>query len=176
MEVSGTAFIKITRSDAISPRVAQHNATLIFTHCTAFIPPTPLERQISGPVFFSNTCTVLVYEYVFKQCNVQQLFRVRPKVTGKPKIWGNSYLEREKDFIDEHREEITDFVQSIPGFKECDEEDVETWTVCDAEDCGFQMLNDDEIVTTMQEESDLVDDETDEDEDNNNKQQGSIKC
>ncbi|GFT06126.1 hypothetical protein TNCV_1595421 [Trichonephila clavipes] len=34
--------------------------------------------------------------------------------------------------------------------------------------CGFQMLNDDEIVTSMQEESDPVDDETDEDEDNNN--------
>ncbi|GFX37931.1 hypothetical protein TNCV_3835321 [Trichonephila clavipes] len=39
---------------------------------------------------------------------------------------------------------------------------------CDAEDCGFQMLNDDEIVTSVQEESDLVYDETDEDEDNNN--------
>ncbi|GFU68671.1 hypothetical protein TNCV_308861 [Trichonephila clavipes] len=39
---------------------------------------------------------------------------------------------------------------------------------CDAEDYGFQMLNDDEIVTSVQEESDPVDDETDEDEDNNN--------
>ncbi|GFV64469.1 uncharacterized protein TNCV_1883071 [Trichonephila clavipes] len=38
---------------------------------------------------------------------------------------------------------------------------------CDAEDCGFQMLNDNEIVTSLQEESDPVDDETDEDEDNN---------
>ncbi|GFX59895.1 uncharacterized protein TNCV_4984081 [Trichonephila clavipes] len=38
---------------------------------------------------------------------------------------------------------------------------------CDAEDCGFQMLNDDEIVTSVQ-ESDPVDDETDDDEDNNN--------
>ncbi|GFT17101.1 uncharacterized protein TNCV_4738291 [Trichonephila clavipes] len=34
---------------------------------------------------------------------------------------------------------------------------------CDAEDCEFQMLNDDEIVTFVQEESDPVDDETDED-------------
>ncbi|GFW78187.1 hypothetical protein TNCV_136561 [Trichonephila clavipes] len=41
---------------------------------------------------------------------------------------------------------------------------------CDAEDCGFQMLNDDEIVTSMQEEADPVDDETEEDEDNNNKE------
>ncbi|PRD26313.1 UNVERIFIED_CONTAM: hypothetical protein NCL1_38467 [Trichonephila clavipes] len=69
-------------------------------------------------------------------------------------------------------EESTDFVQSIPGFKECDG-DVETWMACDAENCGFQMLNDDEIVTSMQEESDPVDDETDEDEDNsNNKSKG----
>ncbi|GFV38598.1 uncharacterized protein TNCV_132371 [Trichonephila clavipes] len=63
---------------------------------------------------------------------------------------------------------ITDFVQSIPGFQECDEEDVETWMACDAKHCGFQMLNDDEIVTSVEEESDPVDDETDEDEDNNN--------
>ncbi|GFV99355.1 uncharacterized protein TNCV_1513271 [Trichonephila clavipes] len=55
----------------------------------------------------------------------------------------------------------------IPGFQECDEEDVETWMACDADDCGFQMVNDDEIVTSVQEESDPVDDETDEDEDNN---------
>ncbi|GFV83766.1 uncharacterized protein TNCV_2555531 [Trichonephila clavipes] len=39
---------------------------------------------------------------------------------------------------------------------------------CDAEDCGFQMLNDDEIVTSVHEESNPVDDEMDEDEDNNN--------
>ncbi|GFW52808.1 ATP-binding cassette sub-family G member 8 [Trichonephila clavipes] len=38
----------------------------------------------------------------------------------------------EKDFNDVHRE-ITDFVQSIPGFQEC-EEDLETWMACDAED------------------------------------------
>ncbi|GFX80655.1 uncharacterized protein TNCV_499221 [Trichonephila clavipes] len=40
--------------------------------------------------------------------------------------------------------------------------------VCDAEDCEFQMLNDDEIVTSVQEVSDPVDDEVDEYEDNNN--------
>ncbi|GFX29601.1 uncharacterized protein TNCV_4776731 [Trichonephila clavipes] len=39
---------------------------------------------------------------------------------------------------------------------------------CDAEDCGFQMLNNNEIVTSVQEESDPADDETDKDEDNNN--------
>ncbi|GFT84509.1 uncharacterized protein TNCV_3672111 [Trichonephila clavipes] len=63
---------------------------------------------------------------------------------------------------------MTDFAQSVPGFQVCDEEDTETWMTCDAEDCGFQMLNNDEIVTSVQEEFYPVDDETDEDEDNNN--------
>ncbi|GFV97805.1 uncharacterized protein TNCV_2021201 [Trichonephila clavipes] len=36
---------------------------------------------------------------------------------------------------------------------------------CNAEDCGFQVLNDDEIVTAMQEEYDPVDDEMDKEED-----------
>ncbi|GFV70223.1 uncharacterized protein TNCV_843421 [Trichonephila clavipes] len=65
---------------------------------------------------------------------------------------------------------MTDFVQSIPGFQECGEEreDVETWMAYDAEDLGFQMLNDDEKVTFVLEESDPVDVETDEDEGNNN--------
>ncbi|PRD27164.1 UNVERIFIED_CONTAM: hypothetical protein NCL1_36134 [Trichonephila clavipes] len=71
------------------------------------------------------------------------------------------------DFNDDHREEFTDFVQSILGFQECDEEDVETWVACDAEDCRFQMLNDDEIVTSVQEESYPVNDETNEDEESN---------
>ncbi|PRD20990.1 UNVERIFIED_CONTAM: hypothetical protein NCL1_53089 [Trichonephila clavipes] len=44
-------------------------------------------------------------------------------------------------------EEITDFVQSIRGFQECDE-DVETWMAYDAEDYEFQMLNGDEFVTS----------------------------
>ncbi|GFV66088.1 uncharacterized protein TNCV_2891581 [Trichonephila clavipes] len=68
---------------------------------------------------------------------------------GKSKvsyIWGISDLEGEKDFSDDHMEEITNFVQSIPGFQECDEEDVETWMVCEAEDCEFQLLNDDRIL------------------------------
>ncbi|GFT67136.1 uncharacterized protein TNCV_782911 [Trichonephila clavipes] len=38
----------------------------------------------------------------------------------------------------------------------------------DAEDCGFQMLNNSETVTSSYEVSDPVDDETDEDEDNSN--------
>ncbi|GFV16513.1 uncharacterized protein TNCV_4785751 [Trichonephila clavipes] len=81
-------------------------------------------------------------------CNAQQLFLVRSKATGKPKvrdIWGISVVE----------------------------DDVETWMSCDAEDCGFNMLNDDEIVTSVQEESDPVDDKTGEDEDNNESSKGS---
>ncbi|GFT32961.1 jerky protein homolog-like [Trichonephila clavipes] len=50
------------------------------------------------------------------------------------KLWPD--LEAEKGFNDDHREEITDVVQSIPGFQECDE-DVENWMACDAENCGF---------------------------------------
>ncbi|GFU89242.1 hypothetical protein TNCV_2896901 [Trichonephila clavipes] len=45
---------------------------------------------------------------------------------------------------------------------------------CDAEECGFQMLNDDGIVTSVQEESDPVDDETDEDENNFNNESAGI--
>ncbi|GFU40089.1 uncharacterized protein TNCV_4692891 [Trichonephila clavipes] len=88
------------------------------------------------------------------------------KVMGKSKvrdISGISVVSFGNQMV--YREEIIDFVQSIPGFQKCDEEDVETWMACDAEDCGFQMLNDDEIVTSVQEESDPVDDETDEDDD-----------
>ncbi|GFY10672.1 uncharacterized protein TNCV_2194931 [Trichonephila clavipes] len=82
-------------------------------------------------------------------------------------------VQGEKDFNDDHREEITDFVQSILRFQECDEEDAETWMACDAEDCGFQMLNDDETVISVQEEFDPVDDETVEYEDNNNSDESS---
>ncbi|GFX94519.1 uncharacterized protein TNCV_3087481 [Trichonephila clavipes] len=57
---------------------------------------------------------------------------------------------------DNYREEITSFVQSIPGFQGCNEEDVETLLACDAEGCGFQMLNDDEIVTSVEEESEPI--------------------
>ncbi|PRD36060.1 UNVERIFIED_CONTAM: hypothetical protein NCL1_09772 [Trichonephila clavipes] len=49
---------------------------------------------------------------------------------------------------------VTDIAQSILGFQECYEDDVETWMICDAEDRGFQMLYDDEIVTSIPEESD----------------------
>ncbi|GFX64719.1 uncharacterized protein TNCV_4681941 [Trichonephila clavipes] len=64
-------------------------------------------------------------------------------------------FKAKKDISDDPKKEIIDFVQSIPGFQECD-----------AEDCEFKILNDDEIATSVQEESDPVDDKTDENEDN----------
>ncbi|GFX98225.1 hypothetical protein TNCV_4908681 [Trichonephila clavipes] len=96
----------------------------------------------------------------------------RPEGGGRVRILPN-HTEGEKDYNDDHRDEITDFVQSIPGFQECDE-DLETWMVIDAEErlSGFQMLNDDEIVTSVQAESDPIDDETDEEEDNNESSKG----
>ncbi|GFT20571.1 hypothetical protein TNCV_2184001 [Trichonephila clavipes] len=50
-------------------------------------------------------------------------------------------------------------------FKNAMKRDVETSMACDAEDCGIQMLKDDEIVNcdSVQEESIPVNDETDED-------------
>ncbi|GFU92594.1 hypothetical protein TNCV_4795221 [Trichonephila clavipes] len=45
---------------------------------------------------------------------------------------------------------------------------------CDAEDCRFQMLNDDEIVISIQEESDPANNETSENEDNTTKVTGML--
>ncbi|GFX22350.1 hypothetical protein TNCV_1815511 [Trichonephila clavipes] len=54
------------------------------------------------------------------------------------KLWPD--LEGEKDFNDDHREGITDFVQLISGFQECDEEDIENWMACDAGDFKCYMM------------------------------------
>ncbi|GFW51063.1 uncharacterized protein TNCV_3593451 [Trichonephila clavipes] len=69
--------------------------------------------------FLSTTCTV--YEYVFEQRR-NSLQRQSLKNAWN-KLWPD--LEGEKVFNDDHREEITDFVHSIPGFQGCN--DVETW-------------------------------------------------
>ncbi|GFU04221.1 hypothetical protein TNCV_863491 [Trichonephila clavipes] len=70
-------------------------------------------------------------------------------------------LEGKKYFNDDHREENTDFVQSIPGFQECDE-GVET--------PGWHAMP--KTVTSVQEQSYPVNDKTNEDEDNNNNESG----
>ncbi|GFW94774.1 neur_chan_LBD domain-containing protein [Trichonephila clavipes] len=73
-----------------------------------------------------------------------------------------------KDCNVDHKKGITDFVQSIPGFQECDE-DIEIWMAIEMQKTvDFKMLIDDEIVTSVQAESDPIDKETDEEEDNNN--------
>ncbi|GFX97222.1 hypothetical protein TNCV_557121 [Trichonephila clavipes] len=46
---------------------------------------------------------------------------------------GDRPYKGEKDYSDDLTDEITHFVQSIPGFQECDE-DTETWMAIDAED------------------------------------------
>ncbi|GFX07863.1 hypothetical protein TNCV_4161321 [Trichonephila clavipes] len=79
----------------------------------------------------------------------------------------SGHLIKEKALQPAEKHNEKDFSAS-KGFQECDEEDVEPWMVCDAEECGFLKLKDDEIVASMQEESDPVDDETDEDDDTNN--------
>ncbi|GFU95592.1 uncharacterized protein TNCV_3332591 [Trichonephila clavipes] len=126
-------------------------------------PPPPLLASQTARVPTPADGDFLLEDVISKECcHVLNEVLIR-------NIWNKLWpdLEGEKNFYDDRREEITDFVQPIPGFKECDE-DVETWTACDAENFGFQMLNDDEIVTSVQEESGPIDDETDEDEDNNN--------
>ncbi|GFX20647.1 hypothetical protein TNCV_4269791 [Trichonephila clavipes] len=54
-------------------------------------------------------------------------------IKSKLNIQTSSKYEGEKDCNDDRRDEITDFVQSILGFQECDE-DIETWMAIDAED------------------------------------------
>ncbi|GFX29559.1 hypothetical protein TNCV_4776311 [Trichonephila clavipes] len=125
--------------------------------------------------WFKITWSVAKSPRVPKQCyvNIQSIgFQSSGRAAVAQWLGYRTMVEGENAFNDDHREEITNFVPSIPGFQECDE-DVETWMACDAEDCGFQMLNDDEIVTSVQEESDPVDVETDEDEDNNESSKGS---
>ncbi|GFX22628.1 uncharacterized protein TNCV_2993631 [Trichonephila clavipes] len=95
------------------------------------------------------------------KCNTQQLFHVRPKVKGKPKvrdIWGISVVGFGKHLCGILGQFVGQSVVQRQNFKS--DEDTET--------CGFQMLNDDEIVTFVHEESGPVDDETNEDEYNHN--------
>ncbi|GFX73834.1 hypothetical protein TNCV_4291501 [Trichonephila clavipes] len=91
------------------------------------------------------------------------------RMTSLKNAWNNLWpdLEGEKDFNGDHRGRLPTVSNRSQDFKNVMKMQ-KTWMPCNAEDCGFQMLNDDEIVTSVQEESGSVDDETDEDEDNNN--------
>ncbi|GFV55348.1 hypothetical protein TNCV_2268991 [Trichonephila clavipes] len=64
--------------------------------------------------------------------------REEPALDGEKGLvrdWSGKTMnaEGEKDYKDNHRDEITDFVQSIPGFQECNK-DIETWLAIYAED------------------------------------------
>ncbi|GFU91214.1 hypothetical protein TNCV_4925441 [Trichonephila clavipes] len=140
------------------------------------------ERQISGPVFYETSFAEITFGRKTKKkvvaafvekLNMKDACYMFAKAwdslerqslkNSSNKLWPD--LKGEKDLNADRREVITDFVQSIPGFQECDEQ---IWMACDAENCGLQMLNEDEIVTSVQEEFNSVDNETDEDKDNNN--------
>ncbi|GFU88719.1 hypothetical protein TNCV_4443961 [Trichonephila clavipes] len=99
-----------------------------------------LYRYIYIPLFCQSKIDPIQYSLcpIFAQKPYKEAPRVPPSVVETSqkaipstvnknelnKLWSN--LEGEKDFNDDHREEITDFVQSIPGFQECDEEDIES--------------------------------------------------
>ncbi|GFV31281.1 hypothetical protein TNCV_1640331 [Trichonephila clavipes] len=59
-----------------------------------------------------------------------------------------------RDYNDDDRDEITDFVESIPGFQECNEDLKNLDGNRYRRLSGFKMLKDDEIVTSVQAESD----------------------
>ncbi|GFV91974.1 uncharacterized protein TNCV_1894101 [Trichonephila clavipes] len=156
--------------------VAINNTRALDDESTNFEHRSNDEDDTSWQFLFQTTTLKAAYSASTDLTCIDPLYLPKRRARSKePELWPD--LEGEKDFNDDQREEITDLVQSIPGFQECDEEDAETWMACDeedaetwmacdAEDCGFQILNDDEIVTSVQKEYDPVDDETDEDEDN----------
>ncbi|GFV67827.1 uncharacterized protein TNCV_925931 [Trichonephila clavipes] len=116
-----------------------------FVPVNSFSAATPVaERHLSGHLL-SEASNIKKKIIILIFVNYMSLERQNLK-----NVWDKRWpdLEGEKDLNDDHREEITDFSHSIPGFQKCDEE-VETWMACDAEDCGFQILNDDEIVTSV---------------------------
>ncbi|GFV32129.1 uncharacterized protein TNCV_1674181 [Trichonephila clavipes] len=143
--------------------MAERLLTDAFVHCPDFGSKSKFYRSRPSPHnLWETTRGPIRFSY--------GLFNIKQKLIKKVVVFTDKFdddIQKKVKVNDDHREEITQFVQSTPGFQACDE-DVEIWMACDAEDCGFQMLNDDEIVISEQEESEPVDDETDEDEDNNN--------
>ncbi|PRD19458.1 UNVERIFIED_CONTAM: hypothetical protein NCL1_57275 [Trichonephila clavipes] len=62
------------------------------------------------------------------RCTVERRLSER-QLTGASNIG----TKGEKDYNDDHRDEITAFVQSTPGFQECNE-GKKTWMAIDAKD------------------------------------------
>ncbi|CAG0883757.1 unnamed protein product, partial [Darwinula stevensoni] len=49
--------------------------------------------------------------------------------------------------------DVSNFIERLPGFKECDEDDVREWLETDVGDPGFQILTEDEIVDSVKAEA-----------------------
>ncbi|GFW96739.1 DUF4817 domain-containing protein [Trichonephila clavipes] len=116
--------------------------------------PPLANQRASSKIETSEHKTFCVLQFATKKCaiTVQRAFRIK----------FDCHPPNDKNILRWHHQfETTGCL--CKGKKH-----VETWMACDAEDCGFQMLNDDEIVTSVQEEADHVGDEADEDGDNNN--------
>ncbi|GBO24040.1 hypothetical protein AVEN_11101-1 [Araneus ventricosus] len=61
--------------------------------------------------------------------------------------------------------ELNVLLKQIPGCRSCEEDDVSSWLECDADDAGFQLLNDDEIIAQVRKpNSDDDNSESDKDE------------
>lgn len=85
------------------------------------------------------------------------------------KLWPPS-VESEQETVEEiPRADLPEFVElfnSIPGFTDCNEKDAIDWINNDANDPGYQILDDDEIVSSLMipgEENDNDDSSSDED-------------
>ncbi|GFW38882.1 HTH CENPB-type domain-containing protein [Trichonephila clavipes] len=103
----------------------------------------------------------------FKSCHRIQELQIEGESLSCDKNSAYKFKETFLQHVEEgySRDDVDDFsVMYLPPnitAQECDEEDVETWMACNAENCGFQMQNDDEIVTFVQEKSNPINVEMD---------------
>ncbi|KAI4471815.1 hypothetical protein MML48_1g12420 [Holotrichia oblita] len=64
------------------------------------------------------------------------------------KLWSEEQSAGEEDVNDNEDggvNEVTGICSKIPGFEQCDENDVSEWLAVDNNDPGYQMLTDEEI-------------------------------
>ncbi|PRD26228.1 UNVERIFIED_CONTAM: hypothetical protein NCL1_38692 [Trichonephila clavipes] len=135
------------------------DTTAIYCKNTGFLFPQPnikfgcsdckkhnlSERLLSGAsnipasFFLSTACTV--YEYIFEQRNPQQLFRVKPKMTGKPKIVTSVQEESvvdEKDEDEDNNNESSKGLSNAVSFSAL--ETAMEWYKQKSECCPTQLL------------------------------------
>ncbi|GFV40420.1 hypothetical protein TNCV_2535881 [Trichonephila clavipes] len=176
---------KLFGAVVMATRRSPQNVLAVYQSIAIDLMPTTDQEDL-GP----NEIGDLIEE-VFQACQVRSVKKISDDDNvGRDQIffYGKHILkivQSSKNVVDADSddENETNSVAPVPTsseirnimkrFQECDEEYVETWMACDAEDYGFQMLNDEEIVTSFQEETDTVDHETAEDEDNNERRKGS---